>query len=152
MNRTKVAYLSISAMAFVGLLTYEGYTDRAIIPVPGDKPTMGFGTTDGVTMNSRTNPVEAVQRALKDAAKFEGAVKTCVKVPLHQYEYDAYISLSYNIGQSAFCSSTLVKKLNAGAYAEACKELLRWDKFKGQPLRGLTIRRQSEYQLCIGQS
>ena len=152
MNRARVASLSISAIAFVGLLTYEGYTDRAVIPVPGDKPTMGFCTTDGVTMNSRTNPVEAVQRALKDAAKFEGAVKTCVKVPLHQYEYDAYISLSYNIGSFAFCKSSLVALLNQEKYEEACKQILRWDKFKGQPLKGLTIRRQSEHQRCIGQS
>jgi lysozyme len=71
-------------------------------------------------------------------------------VPLHQHEYDAMIGLSYNIGGSAFCNSTLVKKLNAGDYQGACKEILRWDHFQGKPLRGLTIRRQKEYQQCIG--
>lgn len=101
-------------------------------------------------MGDTITPQKAVQRALQDVAKFEGAVKQCVKVPLHQHEYDAYISLSYNIGPTAFCGSTLVRKLNAADYATACREILKWDKFKGAPLRGLTLRRQSEYTKCIG--
>ncbi|MFZ9813260.1 MAG: lysozyme, partial [Burkholderiaceae bacterium] len=42
------------------------------------------------------------------------------------------------------------RKLNAQDYAGACKEILRWDKFQGKPLAGLTKRRQAEYQQCIG--
>lgn len=150
-TRIVVAALSLSAAAFGSLVLHEGYSDRAIIPVPGDVPTIGFGTTEGVRMGDTITPTHAVIRALQDVQKFEGAVKQCVKVPLHQYEYDAYISLSYNIGSTAFCSSTLVRMLNAHDYAGACKQILRWDKFKGQPLRGLTIRRQSEYRQCIGE-
>ena len=89
-------------------------------------------------------------RALDDVQRFEGALKQCVKVPLHQYEYDAYISLSYNIGSKAFCGSTLVKKLNAGDFDGACQQVLRWDRFKGKPLAGLTKRRQAEYEQCKG--
>ena len=85
-----------------------------------------------------------------DVQKFEGAIKRCVTVPLAQNEYDAYVQLSYNIGAGAFCGSTLVRKLNAGDYMGACQEILRWNKFKGRELRGLTNRRQAEYQLCIG--
>lgn len=150
--RVLVASLSFSAAAFGGLVAYESYTSEAVIPVPGDVPTLGFGTTEGVKRGDTITPPKAVARALQDVAKFEGAVKQCVHVPLHQFEYDAYISLSYNIGAANFCGSTLVKKLNAGDYAGACKEILRWDKFKGQPLRGLTIRRQGEYRRCIGEA
>lgn len=149
-DRRPLAVLALSASALVGLALHEGYSDRAIIPVPGDKPTIGFGTTDGVQMGDRITPPQALARALDDAQKFEGALKQCVKVPLHQYEYDAYISLAYNIGPTAFCGSTLVRKLNARNYDGACKEILRWDRFKGQPLRGLTVRRQKEYLTCIG--
>jgi lysozyme len=148
--RIVVAALSLSAVAFGGLVAYEGYSDSAIIPIPGDVPTVGFGTTEGVKMGDRITPPKAVQRALQDVAKFEGAVKQCVTVPLHQFEYDAYISLSYNIGPGAFCGSTLVRKLNAGDYSGACREILRWDRAQGRVVRGLTIRRQSEYQRCIG--
>lgn len=150
MNRTQVAALCLSAAGFVGLLGYEGYSDRAIIPVPGDKPTLGFGTTEGVKIGDKTTPTQAVVRALRDVSKYEGAIKQCVDVPLYQYEYDAYTQLAYNIGPGAFCSSTLVGKLNEYKYREACQEILRWDKFKDTPLPGLTARRQKEYRMCLG--
>lgn len=149
--RTNVAVLVLSASALVGIVVHEGYSDNAYIPVAGDVPTIGFGTTENVKIGDKTTPTQALQRALKDVQSFESALKRCVKVPLHQYEYDAFLSLSYNIGSNAFCKSTLVKVLNAGNYDEACKQILRWDKFQGRPLRGLTIRRQSEYKQCIGQ-
>lgn len=150
MSRTKVAGLALSAAALVSIALHEGYSDRAYQPVPGDKQTIGFGTTEGVRPGDRITPPKALERALRDVQKFEGAIKDCVKVPLYQHEYDAYISLSYNIGSSAFCNSTLVRKLNAGDYEGACKEILRWDKFQGKPLRGLTTRRETEYRKCIG--
>lgn len=149
--RTKVGALALSAAALVGLALHEGYSDRAIIPVPGDVPTIGFGTTEGVKMGDRITAPQALARKLADVQKFEGALKQCVKVPLHQHEYDAYISLSYNIGSNAFCGSTLVRLLNQEQYEEACKQILRWDRFKGQPLRGLTIRREAEFRQCMGE-
>jgi len=148
--RTLVTAITLSAAALVGLLSHEGYSDKTIIPIKGDVPTIGFGTTDGVKMGDSTTPVKALTRALSDVQKFEGALKTCVKVPLHQYEYDAYINLTYNIGSRAFCSSTLVKKLNTLDYDGACKEILRWDKAGGRVVQGLTNRRQKEYKQCIG--
>lgn len=152
MDRVKLAGLALSAAALVGLAVHEGYRDTAYIPVPGDVPTIGFGTTENVKLGDRITPPQALIRALQDVQKYEGALKRCVKVPLHQYEYDAYISLAYNIGPTAFCGSTLVKKLNAQDYEGACKEILRWDRFKGEPLKGLTIRREKEYRQCISGS
>lgn len=128
----------------------EGYREAAYIPVPGDVPTIGFGTTEGVKLGDKITPPKALQRSLADIGKYEGAIKACVKVPLYQREYDAYTSLSYNIGTGAFCGSTLVKKLNAGNYTGACEAILAWDKFKGKPLAGLTKRRQAEYRMCVG--
>lgn len=150
MRRTTIGALSISGAALVAMLTHEGFKDKAYVPVAGDVPTIGFGTTDGVKMGQSIDPVSALNRAHRDITKFEGAIKQCVTVPLYQHEYDAYVALTYNIGSSAFCKSTLVKKLNALDYAGACQEILRWDRFKGQPLKGLTIRRQAEYRKCIG--
>lgn len=149
--RIIVAALSLSAVGFGGIVGYENYTERAVIPIPGDVPTVGFGTTQGVKLGDKTTPPKAVARALQDVGKYEGAVKQCVKVPLYQYEYDAYISLSYNIGPGNFCGSTLVRVLNAGDYAAACKQILRWDRAQGRQMRGLTLRRQSEYHRCIGE-
>lgn len=150
-KRTSIAALALSASALVGIVAHEGYSDKAYTPVPGDVPTIGFGTTEGVKPGDTITPPKALARALTDVQKFEGALKQCVTVPLHQYEYDSMVSLAYNIGPRAFCGSTLVKKLNAEDYAGACSEILRWDRFKGNPLPGLTKRRQAEYRQCMGE-
>lgn len=149
-QRSTIAGIVLSASALVGIALHESYSDTAIIPVPGDVPTIGFGTTQGVKPGDRITPPKALARALTDIQKFEGALKRCVTVPLHQHEYDAYVSLAYNIGPGAFCGSTLVRKLNGQDYVGACEQILVWDKFKGRPLRGLTIRRQAEYKTCMG--
>ena len=148
--RIAISALALSASALVGIAVHEGYSPVAYRPVPGDVPTVGFGTTEGVKMGDRIEPVQALTRKLADVQRFEGALKQCVRVPLHQHEYDAFLSLAYNIGPGAFCGSTLVRKLNAGDYAGACAEILRWDRFQGQPLRGLTLRRQAEHRQCLG--
>ena len=148
-RRTGITTLALSATALVALALSEGYTPRAVQPLPGDKPTIGFGTTDGVRMGDTITPPKALERKLRDVQAFEGAIKQCVRVPLSQGEYDAFVSLAYNIGSRAFCGSTLVRELNVGNYAAACKQILRWDRFKGQQIRGLTLRREREYQTCI---
>lgn len=149
--RLQLAALTLSASALVGIAVHEGYKDKAYIPVPGDVPTIGFGTTDGVKQGDVTTVERALVRLIQDASKFEQAVKRCAPVPMHTYEFSALVSLTYNIGETAFCSSTLAKKLNEGDYKGACEQILRWDKFKGQSLAGLTKRRQQEYKMCLGQ-
>ena len=161
MNRPRnaLAALTISAAALVGLVMQEGYTDRAVIPVKGDVPTIGFGTTGGVKMGDTITPPKALARALTDVQKFEGALKQCVTAPLHQHEYDAFVCFSYNVGSAAFCRSGIVKKLNAGDYQGACGEILRWTYFQGKNCAapenarlcgGLAKRRQEEYRQCMG--
>ena len=149
-NRQTIATLSLSAAALVGIALHEGYTDKAVVPIPGDVPTIGFGTTENVHMGDRITPPQALARALTDIQKYEGALKRCVTAPLHQYEYDTYIDLAYNIGSGAFCRSTLVKKLNAGDYAGACREILQWNRAGGRIVPGLVARREAEYRQCVG--
>lgn len=161
-KRSAVVGLAFSAAALIGLAVSEGYTDRAIIPTKGDVPTLGFGTTtrpDGspVQMGDRTNPVEALQRKARDVQKFEGALKSCVQVPLHQAEYDVYVDHAYNIGTAAFCSSTIVRRLNAGDYAGACDAILMWRRVGGQDCSqpgnrvcwGLWERRLQAHEKCM---
>jgi lysozyme len=147
--RVKIAALALSASALVGIASWEGYSGDSYKDIVGVW-TIGFGTTDGVKQGQVTNPVAALQRKLDDVKKFEGALKQCVTVPLHQHEYDAYLSMAYNIGPTAFCNSTLVRKLNSGDYEGACKEILRWNKAGGKVVRGLVNRREAEYRQCIG--
>ena len=154
-KRVAIAGLVLSASTLVGIATHESYTTDAVIPVPGDVPTEGFGTTRHqsgapVRMGEKTTPVRALQDLLADADKFSQAVKRCAPVEMYQYEFNAYVSLTYNIGEGAFCRSSIPAKLKAHQYEAACQTILQFDKFHGKPLRGLTIRRQDEYQQCIG--
>lgn len=148
--RPAIATLVLSAAALVSIAQFEDYTDQAVIPVKGDVPTIGFGTTQGVKLGDKTTPPRALIRLLADADEYSNAVKRCAPVPMYQHEFDAYVSLTYNIGPSAFCGSTLARRLLYGDYQGACEQILRWDKFKGKPLRGLTRRRQAEYRMCVG--
>ena len=146
-NRRMIATIVLSAAAFTGILTYEKFSPEVYNDGVGVH-TLGFGTTQGVKPGDKITLDKALERALSDVTKFEGAIKKCVKVPLSQNEYDAYISLAYNIGPTAFCNSTLVKKLNQLDYSGACAEISRWDKAGGKTLRGLTRRRAYERALC----
>lgn len=148
--RYAVAVLALSAVGYVGIAKQEDFRPVAYLPTPDDVPTIGFGTTEGVKKGDTITVPKAMARALSDVQKFEGALKKCVTVPLHQYEYDAYVSLEYNIGSSAFCSSTLVRKLNASDYEGACTEIKRWNRQGKKVLPGLTNRREAEYEQCMG--
>jgi lysozyme len=149
MTRVKIAALTLSASALVGIAGWEGFKGTAYQDIVGIW-TIGFGTTGGVKQGQTIDPVKALQRKMNDVQKFEGALKKCVKVPLHQHEYDAYLSLAYNIGPTAFCNSTLVRRLNSQDYTGACREILRWNRAGGKVVRGLTLRREAEYKQCIG--
>lgn len=153
--RTPVAALVLAASTLVGIAVSEYYVSDAMIPVPGDVPTKGFGTTthaDGspVQLGEKTTPTRALVDLLRDASKFEQAVKRCAPVPMYPYEFSAWVQFTYNVGESAFCNSTAAKKLRELDYSGACKEMLRWDKVKERQVRGLTIRRQREFKECMG--
>lgn len=146
----------MAASLIAGIKVHEGYSEKAYRPLPTDVPTIGYGTTkysDGssVKIGDKVTRKQAEELLANDIQGFRKAMIACIKVPLTEGEAEAYTSLTYNIGSSAFCNSTLVKKLNAYDYQGACQEILKWDKFKGKPLRGLTIRREAEYDICIRQ-
>lgn len=163
----------LSAAGLVGVAVEEGYIDNASPdPVKGTKvPTIGFGTTGGVKMGDTTTPVKALQRMLTDVKGFEGALKRCVKVPLHQYEYDAYVNLAYNIGAGksgvadGFCESkrggpsNLVQRLNALDYVGACDAILQWRRVGdtdcsapgNRTCPGLWARRLKLHRQCLGE-
>lgn len=154
-QRTKASALVLSAAGLAAIAGYEGYRSTAYIPVPGDVPTIGHGTTryeDGkaVKMGDKVTPERARILLQHDASAFARAVQRCAPVPMYQHEFDAFVSLAYNIGEGAFCRSTLAKKLNALDYAGACREIEKWVYFKGKTLPGLVKRRADERARCEG--
>ncbi len=72
----------------------------------------------------------------------------CVKRPMSDGQKAAFLSFAFNVGNGAFCSSTLVRKANAGDMPGACAELSRWTYAGGKQLPGLIKRRAAERKLC----
>lgn len=147
--RRNAAILSISALTIVGIASHEGFREKAYRDVTG-VPTVGYGETKGVTMDSTTTRLDALLRLEISAKEHAKEMVKCIKVPISQGEYNAYVSFTYNVGAGAFCRSTLVKKLNNKDYDGACQELLKWTQAGGKVYPGLVKRRQQEYNTCIG--
>lgn len=161
--RIAVGSLALSASAFVGLLMHEGYTDKAVIPVKGDVPTVGFGSTvkeDGsrVTMADTITPPKAAARALWHIQKTESRLKQCLTAPLTQVEYDTLINFSYQYGERATCASGMVFHANRGEYVKACTVYREYVKVAGKDCRirankcyGVITRNEERYQACMGE-
>ena len=116
--------------------------------------TIGFGTIkypNGVRVKKGdTCTLEQAKEYMRhDLIEFEHTVNSSVKVPLNQNQFDALVSLSYNIGSSAFKSSTLVKKLNAGDYQGAADQFNVWINAGGKRMQGLVNRRDREKLLFL---
>lgn len=109
--------------------------------------TIGWGHTRGVKEGDTCTLAEAEAFLHSDLADSEGCVGSFVSAALNQNQYDALVSLTFNIGPGNFRSSTLLRKLNAADYDGAALEFARWDKQGGQVLKGLTIRRAAEQEL-----
>ena len=129
-------------------LRLESYLDSAGIY------TIGFGTIkypDGskVKKGDRITKGKAKEYKLQDLKEFENTVNTSVNTQLSQNQYDALVSLSYNIGSGAFKNSTLLKKLNIGDYKGAADQFLSWDKASGKKVQGLVNRREAERKLFL---
>ncbi|MBI4783878.1 MAG: glycoside hydrolase family protein [Oscillatoriophycideae cyanobacterium NC_groundwater_1537_Pr4_S-0.65um_50_18] len=113
--------------------------------------TIGYGTTSGVRAGMRITEAQAEKYLQEDLLRFEKAVKSNVKVPLTSDQFSALVSFTYNVGEGALGSSTLLRKLNQGDYQGAASEFARWNKGDGVELPGLTRRRSAEKALFLGQ-
>ena len=116
--------------------------------------TIGFGTTvypDGIRVKQGDHcTVEQAKSFFQhDLKRFQASVNNTVRVMLSQNQFDALVSLSYNIGQNAFNNSTLLKCLNAGNYQAAADQFLVWSKGGGQIFKGLVRRREVERALFL---
>ncbi len=116
--------------------------------------TIGFGTTiypNGIKVKKGDTCTEAQakQYMQNDLKRFERAVNDAVTVPLNQNQFDALVSLTYNIGAGAFNNSTLLKKLNAGDYKGAANQFDVWNKAGGRVMQGLVNRRAKEKELFL---
>jgi len=129
---------------------FEGFQATAYL-CPANVPTIGYGHTKGVTRADVgvkfVTEDTAAQMLADDLAEFAQQVEAAVTVPLEQHHFDALCSFTYNLGAQTLRSSTLLSRLNAGAYEAVPDQLLRWTHGGGQVLQGLVRRRTAEAKL-----
>lgn len=122
-------------------------------PATGGAPyTAGYGHT-GSDVKPGMKVTQAIADAWfdKDVQKFEGGVSALLTVPTTQAQFDAMVSLVYNIGLGNFRSSTLLKKHNAKCWSCAAGQFLVWNRAAGKVMDGLTRRRNAERAMYLGQ-
>lgn len=133
---------------------FEGFRSQKYFCAAG-KPTIGYGhvilSSEHHLNAAKLTVTQAKAIMAKDLGKFENAVLKAIKVPVLQHQFDAMVSLAFNVGAGAFAGSTLVSKLNKKDYQGAADEFLRWNKAGGKVLDGLTKRRVAERQLFLGE-
>ena len=112
--------------------------------------TVGWGDTGpDVHEGMEISQEDADSRLARKLASFEDAVNKAVTVPLSQHQFDALLCFTYNCGAEALRMSKLLRLLNAGQYADAADQFLRWNHAGGEVLAGLTRRREAERALFL---
>ena len=133
---------------------FEGFRGVAYTCIAG-VPTIGWGTTEGVTMEDVRNKrsitrEEADQLLMQHLVTYEQAVQRALG-DCNQHEFDACVSLAYNIGTAGFAGSTVAKAHRRGDKQAACRAFGLWNRatVNGQRrvVAGLTARRAAEAAL-----
>ena len=145
--------MQLSQQGMLLITDFEGLNLHAYL-CPAKVWTIGWGTTvypngKRVKACDTCTYQQAMYYKQHDLRRFIEVINKNVCVPLSQQQFDALVSLVYNIGAEAFCQSTLLKKLNQGNYVAAAEQFLVWNKSRGQVLNGLVRRRQKERELFL---
>ena len=132
---------------------YEGCRLRAY-RCPAGVLTIGYGHTGEDVFEGMTiTQAEADRLFDNDIEKFERQVRSVIGlVNLRQCQWDALVSLAYNIGIGALSRSTLLRKVRSNPDNPTIRaEFLRWNKAAGHELPGLTRRREWEARRYFGE-
>jgi len=132
----------------------EGFSSTSYKDATGQSIGYGHFIKPGESFPATITEAQGRVLLSQDTALANAAVKNSVKVPLTQDQHDALVSLTYNIGVTAFRNSTLLKKLNASDYAGAAAQFSVWNKSR-DPHNNLVVntslvsRRAQEKELFL---
>lgn len=150
--------MKLSPKGFMLIAEFEGLRLEPYYATAEEKDkgivTIGYGSTfyeDGTKVKITDSPITKTQalRLLQLVAdKFAVKVADLIDKPINQNQFDALVSLAYNIGLGNFAKSTVLKLVNANSTDANIKHyFLVWNKQAGKVLNGLTTRRQKEADL-----
>lgn len=136
------------AVAAPFVIVFEGKVNVGYLdPIKVVTSCVGHTGPDAVLGRKYTDQ-ECTAQLQGDLLKHSEGVNACIKVDAPLKTRAAFVSFGFNVGTTAFCTSTAARKLNAGDAAGACAELSRWTKAGGRVLPGLVKRRATERKLC----
>jgi len=160
---------SISEIGLKFIEDWEGRKSRVYLD-SGGAPSIGIGHlltkserqsgkititsklgTEIVRYSNGLNDQQINNLLTQDLAKPEKVVNDKVTVTLSQYQYDALVIFTFNVGTTAFSESTLLKILNKGLLLEVVPQFRRWIYDNGAQVKGLKNRREAEILLWNNQ-
>jgi lysozyme len=148
---TKVTKIGANGLNIIK--KYEGFM-ASPYKCPAGIPTIGYGATyypNGVKVKLTDKPItlkEADTLLLNMVKHYEQGVDSFTTDLVSQNQFDALVSIAYNIGVNALKNSTLIKKVNADPSDKTIRaEFMKWNKGGGKVLPGLTKRRTEEANL-----
>lgn len=120
----------------------------------GDPWTIGYGLTSAAGIITVKKGLTITQQQADDylvqsLVKYEAAVSKALTRSATQPQFDAMVSLCYNIGPGAFAGSSVVRRFNSGDIPGAADAFLMWNKAGGKVLPGLEARRADERKLFL---
>lgn len=114
--------------------------------------TVGYGNTryeDGskVKKGDKITKERAVSLFKNTLKQYEEAVNRSIKREINQNQFDACVSLCYNIGTSGFAGSTVVKRINANPCDPTIADAFQMWRRAGNHANLLLARRKRESAL-----
>lgn len=152
--------LSWVAAAIAAVAIFEGFSEPAYKDIIGI-PTICYGETKNVHMGDRATRAECDEKLSARLVEFNEGINKCIKVDIPDPVRVGMVSLAYNNGAEAVCSSSIPRKIAAGDLAGACKTILDFNGVcvKRDPvtkkclekkvIKGLVNRRKVEYDICM---
>lgn len=153
MSRLKKAGVGLTAAGAmaVGLVgNWEGLRLYAYQDVIGVW-TACYGETKDIKPGMKFTKAQCDVMFIERLQEFEAGMRKCLQNPdkIPDKPYVAFLSLAYNIGNGAFCKSSVARFANAGNLKEACNRILAFNKAGGKVIKGLVKRREEERKLCL---
>jgi len=129
---------------------FEGSRNK-VYRCPAGVLTIGVGHTGPDVKAGAVWTDKQIDAALKaDLDRFTVAVRSLIDdAPATQHQFDALVSLAFNIGTGAFARSSVLANHLKRRYPNAAAAFLLWNKGGGKVLPGLVARRAAEADLYL---
>lgn len=140
--------LKTSLRGLAMIRQFEGFRAQAYQDV-GGVWTIGYGFTEGVQEGQHMTRAQADARLATELLRYEAAVLAACKVEPNQNQFDALVSLAWNIGPGAMAKSSVIKAHNRGDTQAAARAFGLWNKAGGKEWPGLVRRRAAEAAIYL---